>query len=489
MTEHLTKKIYPLILCGGSGTRLWPISRTRSPKQFQRVGGKDTLTFFQSAIKRHEGDDFHAPVIVTSLRHRGTVISQLRDIQVEHTLICEPMGRNTGPAVLAAAHTLYGRDPNAVMLVIPADHVINGDINSTIVQHIDAALAGNIITFGITPRSPETGFGYICKGPQLESFDNLKLVDQFVEKPDEDTAMALIAEGATWASGLSMFSAKTIIDEYAVNDPDSAASVQRSVMGASPFPEALYLDADDFSQAANQPTEKAVFEASEAMCTVTLECTWSDVGSWAAMHEVSKHDENGNVLQGDVIAVDTKNTMVRSEGRLVGVIGLEDVVVVDTPDALLVTHREKSQNVKDVVEALKAKARPEAEFYAGSAPKMVPFAMPKGLESVLQKDAFQLGTTQIPVGAAMDIEQGHGRQVIVTNGAVHAHGPTWQKFVREGGRIYSDPEGPIRVTNTADVGVELLFMTFDGDVESPKSIAPQPTAAPRSRVRSRLDHG
>ncbi len=488
MTEQLTNKIYPLILCGGSGTRLWPISRTRSPKQFQRVGGKDTLTFFQSAIKRHEGPDFHPPVIVTSLRHRGTVINQLRNIQAEHQLICEPMGRNTGPAVLAAAHTLHGRDPNAVILVIPADHVIDGDINSTIVEHIDAARAGNIITFGIKPRSPETGFGYICKGPELEGFAGLNLVSHFVEKPDEETAEGLIAnEGATWASGLSMFSAKTMIDEYQMNDLETASYVARSVMGASPFPEALYLDADDFSQAASKPTEKAVFERSEAMCTVTLDCNWSDVGSWAAMHEVSKPDENGNVLQGDVIAVDTKNTMVRSEGRLVSVIGLEDVVVVDTSDALLVTVRDKSQNVKDIVEELKRQARPEAEHFAGSAPKMVPFAMPKGLENVLEKDNFQLGTTQLRVGATIDIDQGHGRQMIVVNGSVHAHGPSWQKMVKEGGRIYSDPEGPIRVTNTADGSTELLFMTFDTTIESPKSTAPQP--APRKpRTPSRLDH-
>ncbi|MEM9972056.1 MAG: sugar phosphate nucleotidyltransferase [Pseudomonadota bacterium] len=475
MTEQLEKKIYPLILCGGSGTRLWPLSRTRSPKQFQRVGGKDSLTFFQSAIKRHQGSDFHAPVIVTSLRHRGTVISQLRDIQCDSQLICEPMGRNTGPAVLAAAHTLHGRDPNAVILVIPADHVIEGEINAEIVKHIDAALAGNIITFGIKPRSPETGFGYICQGPTLEGFPELNLVSQFVEKPEEDKAQQLIEhEGATWASGLSMFSAKTIIDEYQINDVATASYVARSVMGASPFPEALYLDADDFSQATNLPTEKAVFEKSEAMCTVTLDCTWSDVGSWAAMHEVSAADENGNVLQGDVIAVDTRNTMVRSDGRLVGVIGLDDVVVVDTTDALLVTSREKSQDVRHVVDELKKKARPEAEFYAGSAPKMVPFSMPKGLEQVLQKDNFQLGTTQIPIGAAIDIDQGHGRQVIVVNGSVHAHGPSWQKMVREGGRIYSDPDGPIRVTNTADVATELLFMTFDMTVESPKSFAAQP---------------
>ena len=465
------RKIFPLILCGGSGTRLWPISRTRSPKQFQKIGGKNSLTFFQSAIMRHRGEHFHDPCIVTSLRHRGTVVNQLREIQCGFEIICEPMGRNTGPAVLAAAHTLFGRDPNAVILVIPADHIIDGNINEAIVAQMDAALAGQIITFGISPRSPETGFGYIQKGAEMPDFPGLHVVDRFIEKPPLEKAMELFEEDlADWASGISMFSARTSIEEYEILDPETASFVKRSVMNASPFPEALYLDADTFSQAEAEPTERAVFEKSERISTVSLDVKWSDVGSWTAMYDVSEQDSEGNVLQGDVIAVDSKNTMVRSENRLVSVVGLEDIIVVDTTDALLVTVRGKSQNVRDVVEQLKKKARPEAEYYAGSAPKMVPFTMPAGLDEVLKTDNFQLGTSQIPVGSAIELDQGHGRQVIVMKGSVHAQGPSWQKTVIDGGRIYSDPEGPIRITNCADVETELLFMTFDTSVASPKSL-------------------
>ncbi len=299
------KKIYPLVLCGGSGTRLWPISRTRSPKQFQKIGGKNSLTFFQNAIKRHTGEHFHDPCIVTGLRHRGTVVSQLRDIQVSSRIICEPMGRNTGPAVLAAAHTLFGRDPNAVILVIPADHVIDGEINDVITAQIDAALAGQIIAFGITPRGPETGFGYIAKGAELADFPGLCKVDGFIEKPPLEKATELVeGKSAYWASGISMFSARTIIEEYEKFDPETANNVRRSVMGASPFPEALYLDADAFSQTVAESTEKAVFEKTDRIATVPLDVTWSDVGSWDAMYEVSKPDADGNVLQGDVIVVD-----------------------------------------------------------------------------------------------------------------------------------------------------------------------------------------
>lgn len=465
------QKIYPLILCGGSGTRLWPISRTRSPKQFQKVGGKNSLTFFQSAVMRHKGEHFHDPCIVTSLRHRGTVVSQLRDIQSGSQIICEPMARSTGPAVLAAAHALFARDPNAVILVVPADHVIEGDVNTVIVDQIGSALSGQIITFGIPPRAPETGFGYIRKGAAMPDFPGLNVVDQFVEKPPLEVAKELVGNGlADWASGISMFSARTIIEEYETFDPETAVAVKRSVMNASPFPEALYLDADTFSEARAEPTEKVVFENSERVATTTLDVTWSDVGSWAAMYDVSEQDSDGNVLHGDVIAVDSKNTLVRSENRLVSIVGLEDVIVVDTSDALLVTVRDKSQNVREIVDRLKKQARSEAEYYAGAAPKMVPFSLPTGLEEVLTTDNFQLGTSQIPVGAAMELDQGIGRQVIVMKGSVHAQGPSWQKTVRDGGRIYSDPDGPIRITNVADVETELLFMTFDAPVVSPKSV-------------------
>ncbi|MFV2054409.1 mannose-1-phosphate guanylyltransferase [Aliiroseovarius sp. YM-037] len=465
------KKIYPLILCGGSGTRLWPLSRTRSPKQFQKIGGKNSLTFFQTAIQRHRGERFHEPCIVTNLRHRGTVVSQLREIQSGSQIICEPMGRNTGPAVLAAAHAMNSRDPNAIILVIPADHVIEGDINETIFSQVDAVADGQIVTFGIAPRGPETGFGYVVRGEELADHPGLHKVEQFIEKPPLQQAEELVAGGnASWASGISMFSARSIIEEYEKHDPETAANVKKSVMGASLFPEALYLDADGFSQTKAEPTEKAVFEKTDRIATVSLDVTWSDVGSWAAMYDISAPDKDGNVFQGDVVAVNSKNTLVRSESRLVSVVGVSDIIVVDTSDAILITRRNKSQHVKEVVEILKKNSRSEAEHNVGAAPKMIPFSAPKVQEQILQTDNFQLGTSQIPVGGCIDMEDGHGKQVIVVNGSVHAQGPGWQKTVREGGRIYSDPEGSIRITNCEDVETELLFMAFDVGVESPKSV-------------------
>ncbi len=465
------KRIHPLVLCGGSGTRLWPISRTRSPKQFQKIGDEHSPTFFQAAIQRHSGEAYHPPCIVTNLRHRGTVVSQLRDIQSDSQIICEPMGRNTGPAVLAAAHALAGRDPNAIILVVPADHVIEGDINKTINEQVDAVLDGHIVTFGIAPRGPETGFGYIVPDAPVEGFPDLKRVKSFIEKPPLKTAKKLVNGGdATWASGISMFAARTIIEEYEKYDPETAENVKKSVMGATLFPEALYLDADGFSQAKAEPTEKAVFENTDRISTVALDVKWSDVGSWAAMYDISKSDRDGNVLQGDVMAVNSTNTLVRAEDRLVSVVGVSDIIIVDTSDALLVTRRDNSQHVKEVVEKLKKTGRSEAEHNVGAAPKMVPFSMPAIQEQIHQTESYQLGTSQLSVGAVIDMQQGHGQQVIVVKGMVHAQGPGWQKSVREGGRIYSDPDGSIRITNCADTETELLFMEFDVPVESPKSL-------------------
>ena len=366
---------------------------------------------------------------------------------------------------------LCASDPSALILVVPADHVIEGDINPTIVRYADAALDGQIITFGIAPRSPESGFGYITKGEEIDGHPGLHKVDQFIEKPEKKEAQRIISElDAAWASGISLFSAKTIIEEYEKFDPETADAIKRSVMGASIFPEAFYLDAAAFSEAKGDPTEMAVFERTDRIATTSLDVIWNDVGSWSAMFEISKPDGDGNVFQGDVVAVSSTNTMVRSEGRLVSIVGLDDIIVVDTPDALLVTRRNSSQKVKDVVEALKLKARPEAEYYASAAPKMVSFTMPAGLERIHESETFNLGTSQLPLGAFVDMESGHGRQVIVVKGTVHVQGAAWQKTVREGGRIYSDPEGSIRITNCGDGEGELLFMTFDTEVESPKSL-------------------
>ena len=466
------KKVYPLIICGGKGSRMWPISRTQSPKQFQKIGGPQSVTFFQAAVSRHRGALYHDPCIVTGTHLRGMVAQQLREIQSAATFtLCEPVGRNTGPAVLAAAYKILQQDPDAVFVVVPADHVIEGNLDTVIASCLSAAEAGHVITFGVKPRYAETGFGYITDGGPIEHMDTVRKVGKFVEKPPRDVAENLISGGgAFWASGISMFRADTIISEYETQDPKTATSVRASLDLADHQPEALYLDEEQFSQARSQPTESAVFENTDKIVLAPLDVEWNDVGSWMAMYGISKPDQDGNVFQGDVISFDAKNTMVRSEDRLVSIVGVSDVIVIDTVDALLITRMDKSQNVKNVVSHLKAAGRAEADCHADPKPAMIPVSRPSQLEPLVKSQHFDLGTAQIDVGRGITLGEGSGQQAIVVRGAVFARGPNWQKIVREGGRVYADENGPVRIDNCSDDTTELLFVTFEALDVSPKSL-------------------
>ncbi|TPP06746.1 mannose-1-phosphate guanylyltransferase [Rhizobium glycinendophyticum] len=352
--------VHPLILCGGIGTRLWPLSRTEHPKQFQRIDGNSETTFFHATVERHRAPGFADPIVAVSSAHVATVLQQLDDIKCSARVIAEPISRNTGPAVLAAALTLAKTDPASLICVIPSDHIVKGDLPANVLAARKAAEQGHIVLFGVPPEYPETGYGYIVDGGELEELTCARKVSSFIEKPPVEVATALIdAGGAYWASGISLFRADVLIEEFKRLDPTTYDAVKSSLELARQSEYAIYLNAEALIPAANLPTESIVFEHSPRTVIAPLLVAWSDVGAWNALHHIAEKDDEGNVLSGDVISIDTRNSYVRASGKLVAVVGMDDVVVVDTDDALLITTRDKAQQVKQIVKKLETIKRRE----------------------------------------------------------------------------------------------------------------------------------
>jgi mannose-1-phosphate guanylyltransferase/mannose-6-phosphate isomerase len=353
------KLVTPVILCGGVGTRLWPMSRTHNPKQFQPIDA-DNASFFQSTVQRHVGTLYDHPVVCVSNNHIATVSRQLKGIGANARIISEPFSRNTGAALLATSIILLKDDPDAIVLALPSDHSIIGNFDPAIVNSLAAVQEGLIVTFGIQPRHPEIGYGYIVDDGAYEGYPGVRVVGKFVEKPPIHVAQTLIDAGnAFWASGISMFRAATLVEEYRRYAPATLKAVRLAVNQAELFGAMTLLSPEHYRKAVNEPTEVTIFEKSARMALVPAEVQWNDVGAWAAFHAIGKKDESGNVGSGDVLFLDTNSSYVRGGDRLIAVVGLDNVVVVDTPDALLVTSRNNSQSVKKLVEKLTQDGRQE----------------------------------------------------------------------------------------------------------------------------------
>lgn len=352
--------ILPVILSGGSGTRLWPLSREAYPKQFLPLIGEDTM--LQATWKRVAGIA-GAPIVVANHDHRFMVAEQLREAGATiGAVLLEPVGRNTAPAIAAAAleATAHGADP--LLLVLPSDHVITDEEGFRAAVRIAAAAAdtGKLVTFGVVPTSPETGYGYI---KATGSGDGARSVERFVEKPDLETAQAYLADGGYyWNSGMFLFRASRYLAEIERFNPDILAHCREAVANAKRDEDFVRLDADAFASSPSDSIDYAVMEKTGDACVVPLDAGWSDVGSWAALWEVAEHDEAGNAHHGEVIAIDCRNTYAHGE-RLIAMVGLDDVIVVDTDDALLVGHRSKIQQVKDIVAQIKARGGSHAKWH------------------------------------------------------------------------------------------------------------------------------
>lgn len=362
----MNKLITPVVLSGGMGTRLWPMSRIAQPKQFQSLDGNGGPSLLQATVARHCSDIFSGPLLVGSASEEKLVFEQLDQMALDTRFIGEPAGRNTGPAVLAAALTLSRTDPEALMLVLPSDHKIEGDMNPTIEAMRPGAEAGHIVLFGIMPVSPETGFGYITAGNPIPDHAQLYSVVRFVEKPELAEAERLISAGGTfWATGISMMRADVIIREFERFAPETLEAVRGAVDNATATERGIRLDQSHFENATNEPTEKLIFENSDLVAVAPTIVQWNDVGAWTAIHAISPKTEDGNASSGETLTLDCRNSLIRSSGnRLVTVIGMDNVIIIDTPDALLVTNHANAQNVKKAVTLLKSQNRKEVATHA-----------------------------------------------------------------------------------------------------------------------------
>jgi len=392
--------IIPVILSGGSGTRLWPVSREAYPKQFLPLVGKDTM--LQATWKRVASIAGAAPIVVANQEHRFMAAEQLCECKVTpQALILEPIGRNPAPAIAIAALQALAAGDDGLLLVLPSDHVVRNEkaFHQAVAQAAAAAEAGKLVTFGIVPTAPETGYGYIkaAKG------DGVRAVDRFVEKPDLATAEQYVASGEYfWNSGMFLFKASRYLQELEKLQPAILAASRKALDNAARDNDFIRLDEEAFAASPNDSIDYAVMEKTADAAVVPLDAEWNDVGSWSALWEVSDKDENGNACHGDVIAVDTRNSYAYGS-RLIAMVGLDDVVVVETDDAVFVGHKDRVQDVKSVVAQIKRDGRSEAAAHRK-------VYRPWGAyDSIDNGSRFQVKRITVKPGATLSLQMHHHR--------------------------------------------------------------------------------
>ena len=359
--------IYPAIMCGGSGTRLWPLSRRLLPKQFIALVNQTSM--LQDTLARLP-QGCQQPIFICNEAHRFTVAEQVNSVQRQGAILLEPEGKNTAPAVALAAFKAIAEDEDALLLVLAADHVITNEqaFKEAINQAKTAALADKLVTFGIVPTKPETGYGYIKHGPINEGVAH---VAEFVEKPDLATAQEYLAtKQYLWNSGMFMFKASRYLAELQQYRPEIYQACRSAMDNCSADLDFIRPDKVAFERCPDESIDYAVMEHTQQAVVVPLDAGWSDVGSYSALWEVSQQDQNGNVCKGDVLTHQTANSYLHSENKLIATVGVENLVVIDTPDAVLVAEKSQVQEVKHIVETLKRDERCEVDHPSTSLPSL-----------------------------------------------------------------------------------------------------------------------
>ncbi|HCT4062787.1 TPA: mannose-1-phosphate guanylyltransferase/mannose-6-phosphate isomerase, partial [Escherichia coli] len=395
--------IIPIIMAGGSGTRLWPLSRSLYPKQFLSLINENSL--LQETLKRLDGLNCLPPVIVSNNEHRFIVAEQLRQFGVDDfQIILEPVGRNTAPAVALAALKSLELHGDHHMLVLAADHAIQ-DIeafHAAVLAAEQESVDNKLVTFGIVPTKPETGYGYIKKGEQVKN--SVFKVNSFVEKPDLETAKNYLEQKCyLWNSGMFMFKASVYLDELKKFRPDILAACKESLSSASTDLDFIRLNSDVFAECPDESIDYAVMEKTQDCVVIPLDADWSDIGSWTSLWEISEKDEHENVSHGDVINYNSRNNYIYSEGSLISTVGVNNLIIVQTKDALLVAQQDNVQDIKKIVEILKKQKRSEhishREVYR-----------PWGrYDSVERGDRYQVKRITVKPGECLSTQMHHHR--------------------------------------------------------------------------------
>ena len=447
-------KITPVLLCGGSGTRLWPLSRKSYPKQFSSFSGERSL--FQASAKRLSGRSFGQPLVVTADPFRFIVTEQMSAIGIEpEAVLIEPDGRDTAPAVLAAALYLRALDPKGLMLVAPSDHLIPDEeaFENAVQTGVSSAMAGQLITFGISPDRPETGYGYLKLEDALTDDMGVAPLEGFVEKPDRDRANAMLTDGRyLWNSGIFLFSAEAICTAFQSHAPEMVVAVADALEAAQMDLGFTRLGTEGWSKTQPISIDYAVMEKAENLAVVPYRGRWSDLGDWASVWRETEQD--GLALSGQTTQIDCDNTLLRSEteGQTIVGIGLKDVVAVAMPDAVLISHKDRSQDVRQAVKLLRSKGEPQAEAF----PKD---HRPWGwFESLIVGDRFQVKRIVVHPGAALSLQSHHHRSEhwIVVQGTAKVTIQDEVKLISENESVYVPLGAKHRMENPGKMPMVLI---------------------------------
>ena len=450
--------IYPVILSGGSGTRLWPLSRAMYPKQFIRFFNGQSSSFLGATLKRLKAEaGFAPPILLCNTDHRFLVKEELERAAVRPGAIyLEPIARNTAPAIAVAALAIAAEDPSGVMVVMPSDHAIKDESRFVEAVRRAAVVAdtGRLVLFGIQPSGPHTGYGYIRRGPALEGFANAAFkVDAFFEKPSRETAKGYVADGSYfWNSGIFVLNVKTFLEELQRLEPsilDAARAARARARDDLGF---LKLDKAAFANAPSISIDYAVMERTQKAAMLPIDVGWNDVGSWSSLWDIAARDENGNFVHGEAVLEDTENCYVHSEKSLVSTIGLRDLVIVDTPDALLVADRSRTEEVSTIVKRLRSSNRKEQEQHLIN-------HRPWGhFETLAVGPRFQVKRLHVKPGGKLSQQMHHHRSEhwVVVQGTAKVVVGDIERLVRENESVYIFATQWHRLENPGKVPVEII---------------------------------